>query len=409
MADLELLAKSNHDGSFSASVSAGELVRFAFVDFYNDATGSGYQRLESVRASRGREVGNYIRRCVENGLEPRLFEMTANARLGEDGWNFEPLDDGKVLGFLNLRVSDEKGWFCIIDGGTRLLGIGNALANSVIDATTTFDVRIFIGLSQAQEIAQFLLINEKQKKVRTDLSLRVVQRKLDDGNLTDEELKVLQTVVPEEDSWRFEASRIAGIMNSAHDSPWLGLIQMPNDEVKRPIKLQAFFTSLKTIITQPDIKALLDQMEKDGTLLVNGKKVERTQFITQVLKNFWNAVREVNPDAHIEPETTVLWGSIGANGCHIGLAPIIQSILMSTDRNLTQSRFKAMMAESTVAEYPYWFTKHGSKKPQDSYPGGKGEAPILTGAANYSRLGKRLEREWRAALHANVKKSAPVV
>ena len=90
LAKLAVLAKRNRDGSFSVSVSAGDLVQEAFVDFYDDTTGGGYQRHESLRAWRGKQVELYVRRCVETGLEPRLFEMTANARLSESQWKFEP-------------------------------------------------------------------------------------------------------------------------------------------------------------------------------------------------------------------------------------------------------------------------------------------------------------------------------
>lgn len=79
--------------------------------------------------------------------------------------------------------------------------------------------RLFDRLSVAEEVALFLLINEKQKRVRTDLGVRVVQRYLDDGELTDTETRILNTVVPESDQRRYEASRVAGRLNRDSDSP----------------------------------------------------------------------------------------------------------------------------------------------------------------------------------------------
>ena len=259
------------------------------------------------------------------------------------------------------------------------------------------------GLSE--EIAQFLLINDNQKKVRTDLGLRVVQRTLDEGALSDEEKRILQTVVPDTDAWRFAASRIAALMNTDADSPWQGRIQMPG-EVTKPLTLQAFFTGLKPILHDPDISTLLDQMEKAGNLRVNGKPVTPTDFVVQVLKNFWTAVGRVNKDADAEPDTTVLWAPIGASSCHIGLAPIMWTILQSADRNLSADRFESMIKDTDAANYDYWFTRPGTKKQRDWYPGEKGPATLMTGAANYGRLGKQLEQQWRANLHAQAAATA---
>ena len=397
---LDLYGKKNQDGSYSVSFRASDLAKNAFVDFYDDSTGRGYQRLESLRAKRGREISAYIERCVRDDLPPRLFELTANARQQPGSDPFDPIDEEHVMGILQLAASDEP-WLSVIDGGTRLLGIENALAAGIISPQTTFDVRVFVNLSIGEEIAQFLLINEKQKRVRTDLSLRVVQRQLDDDSLGEHEMKILQTVVPESDSWKFEASRIVGWLNARLDSPWQGLIKMPNDSRTRPVKLQAFFSSLKPLLTNPDLVSVISNMEKSGTLPTKS----RAEFIYRILVNFWSGVRDANPEAAAEPRTNVLWGSIGVNACHIGLAPILVTILRSPEPDVTGEAFLTMHKQSEVADYPYWFTKPGTQKPKDSYPGDKGEAPRMTGAANYGRLGKQLETQWRSALHATPKKS----
>lgn len=395
----ELLAKRNRDGSFSASIPAEVLVSHAFVDYYEDSSGMGYQRSETLRPKRARDIEDYIRRCKDAALEPNLFELTVNARLNPEEWDFGALDDDRTLGILTFTTKKDR-WLSVTDGGTRLDGIRNALAHGVIEDTLTFDARVFVGLDLAEEIAQFLLINEKQKRVRTDLSLRVVQRKLDDGQLTDHELKVLTTVVPDQDAWKYEASRIASRLNGDEDSWWKGLVQMPNDSVTRPIKLQAFFTSLSPLLTNDDLKSLLAQMEQEGHLMVDQAIATQADFLVRVIKNFWAAVFEANPDARAEPDTNVLWGSIGASAGHAALAPLLVTILQSPDPALTTDVFRPMLQNSVVADYPFWFTKRGSGSPED-YPSEKGEATTFTGAAGYGRLARQLETEWRSALYAN--------
>ncbi|MFN3200973.1 MAG: DGQHR domain-containing protein [Bradymonadia bacterium] len=389
VSSLGLLAKVNMDGSFSASFEAGALVKHGFVDFYEEDGGSGYQRKETSRNRRGREIAKYIGRCLKEQVKPHLFELTANARNQPDQ-HFEPIDEKKRLGFLNLLGSGK--WLSIIDGGTRMLGIEMALAEGYISPSDTFDVRVYVNQAPAQEIAHFLLINDKQKRVRTDLSLRVVQNAMDDDQLSDDDKRILQTVVPDTDSWRFEASRLVGMLNSNLDSPWHGLIQMPNEAVTKPIKHGAFFSSLRPILCNEDLSALIEAKFGDSG--------SSTEFFYRVLVRFWGAVKSVNKQAWNEPRTNVLWQAIGVSSCHIALSPILVSILNADRVLLGQDNFESMIRDSTVSDYAYWYSKPGKKQPLESYPGQKGDAPKLTGAANYVRLGRELEKLWRSALHA---------
>ena len=400
MSHFEFLAKRNLDGSYSASVPVGILVSNAFVDYYTDGNGSGYQRNETLRPRRAKEIEDYIRRCQDAGMEPKLFELTINARVEPNEWKFEALDDDKTLGFLTFEIDGSR-WLSVTDGGTRLEGLRNAFAHGVVTESYTIDARIFVGLEIGEEVAQFLLINEKQKRVRTDLSLRVVQRKLDEGKLSEHELKVLTTVVPDTDAWRYEASRIASQLNSSSDSPWQGLIQMPNDSVTQPVKLQAFLTSLKPLLTNDDLKSLLDSMEQNGQLMVAGMKVTVTEWLSQVLKNFWWAIVDANPRAHTEPSTNVLWGSIGVSASHAALAPIVMTILQSPTPAFMRNDFRSMVEQTIVADYDFWFSRRNRTSEADGYPSEKGEATTYIGASGYSRLSKQLEQEWRSTLHAH--------
>jgi hypothetical protein len=292
----------------------------------------------------------------------------------------------------------------MIDGGTRELGIEKALMSNAIKADDKFDLRIFIGLTVPEEVAMFLLINERHKRVRTDLGVRVVQGMLDEGSLTPREMSTLETVVPETDAWRYEASRIAARLNSETDSPWRGLIQMPNDKMTRPIKLQAFWSSMSWLLTDPDLKTKLSMLEADRLLVADGNPVSKTDFIVKVLKNFWSAVAAENPRAFREPMTNVLVGSIGASACHMALARLLPAML--DEGNVGTEKFRAMVRDSEAADYGFWFNKKGSGK--DDYPGEKGEATTMIGHSGYLRGQKILEKSWRSALHASSMTPRPV-
>ena len=399
MAHYVFSAKRNQDESYSASIPVGVLVSSAFVDYYRDAHGSGYQRDEKLRPKRAKEVEDYMRRCLETGTQPKLFELTISARVKPDEWKFEGLGHDKVLGLLTFDTEKSQ-WLSVTDGGTRLDGLRNALAHGIVTRSHTIDARIFVELELGEEVAQFLLINEKQKRVRTDLSIRLVERKLRDGTLSEHETKVLATVVPDTDAWRYEASRIASHLNIASDSPWQGLIQMPNDPTTRPVKLQAFLTSLKPLLASKDLRSLLDWMDREGHLmLAGGVKAAVPEWLSQVLKNFWWAVADANPHSHAEPYTNVLWGSIGVSASHLALAPIVTTILQIPNPKLMRSDFHSMLSQTITADYDFWFSKKGSNRDPDDYPSEKGDATTYIGASGYGRLAKQLEQEWRSALH----------
>jgi hypothetical protein len=165
-------------------------------------------------------------------------------------------------------------------------------------------------------------------------------------------------------------------------------------------------SSLKPVLDS-GIRSILDTRADQGGLVVGNQSVSTDEYLLKVLKNFWSAVAEVNPGAHREPQTTVLWGSIGAASCHAALARIIATALANENEpNLTKQRFTIMVEHSNVADYAFWFSRPGSQGKE--YPGEKGEATQMTGAANYSRLARTLEQQWRSALHA-VRRSAAAI
>ena len=392
---MNYLGKRNQDGSYSISVKAGELVDVGWVDFYQESSGRGYQRNETMRESRGRAIEEYFKRCVSESQHPRIFELTASARGqsengGDVGVEFDGLDEDGRLGFVNVMANDRR-WMSIVDGGTRLRGIERAVLSGTITGDTSFDVRLFGNLSLPEEIALFLLINENQKRVRTDLSLRVVQRSLDEGELTDDQLGILRTVVPNTEQWRYEASRVAARLNTDQDSPFFGLIQMPGESAAgKPITMQAYWTSLKHILDDDDLASRVMGIDSIPNT---------TEFWIKILKNFWGAVAAANREARDEPKTTVLWGSIGVNGCHRALAGIVRSELSAEHIDLSKDRFENMVTDSWIGDYAYWFTRKGSR--QAEYPGDKGGGTQMTGNSGYIRLSAALLNQWRANLHAS--------
>lgn len=397
-------AKENNDGSYSITLTATRLVGHGFVDFYDDAQGTGYQRKDNDRERRAMAIAEYIKRCQESSEEVHLGDLTANARTtdsdkdGVTSSSFKPFGEDAHVGLLTLHVRGDH-WLAVIDGSTRLRGIEKALEDEILEPEFPVDIRLFVGLSFVQEIGIFLLINEKQKKARTDLSVRVVQRLVDEQELSDEDSAMLTTVVPDTDKWSYEASRIANYLNNDKNSPWRGFIQQPNESESKPLRLQAFWTSLKGLLNDDALSATLQSLEEDGSLREseNGKPVKRDEFLRIVLKNFWNAVADANKHAHAEPMTTLLWGAVGVNAMHDALTPILDRILTSPEPDVSKEYFAEMMKGTTVEDYNYWFTRKGERD-DDSYPTKKGDAVKMIGASGYKRLARVLNLEFRKNL-----------
>ena len=366
------------------------------MDFYNEATGHDYQRNEGQRPKRGRDIERYIQRCVTVNLKPALFEMTANARVSDDNWQFEALDASGELG--RLIFHSDAAFLSMIDGGTRLLGIHHGLTSNLVAPSCKFDVRVFIGLSIAEEIVKFLLINDTQKKVRTDLGLRVVQRLMDSASLTTTEMELLKSAVPDTESWKYDAARVASALNSDSSSKWHNRIQMPGGG-SGSCTLQAFFTSLQSLLQDDYIGTQFTARADRNELVVDGQPVNEQEFLGRLIRNFWEAVALVDPDADDEPGTSLLWTPIGVNPHHMALSEILVTMLATNDYDFSVNRFQAMLGNSHTAFYEYWFTKSGKLK--DNYPSEKGEATRMTGAANYKRVAEMLEKEWRSNLHSN--------
>jgi len=130
-------------------------------------------------------------------------------------------------------------------------------------------VTFITDLERFQEAAQFLIINVKQKPVRTDLTLTVLyelgQRKTYDF------IKTLKKVL-KVDTWQLEATAIAIALNLEQSSPWHNLIMRPNEDRKTlreqgrewiPIRQAHFVDTLRQFYSiNSDIKSKINFLIK---------------------------------------------------------------------------------------------------------------------------------------------------
>src|SRR5258708_21607369 len=98
----EYLAKRNQDESFSISIPAADVEKYGFVDYYDEKSGEGFQRLETLTPRRAREIADYIKSCAQRKIPWRLFEMTGSVRGAKT--KFRPFKEDETLGFLEVTA-----------------------------------------------------------------------------------------------------------------------------------------------------------------------------------------------------------------------------------------------------------------------------------------------------------------
>ena len=395
----------NPDGSYSVLMRVGDLLTNAFVDYYNDVTGEGYQRYEVNTPKRAEGIADYIQECKSRNVPYFLRDLECNARgLGNGEAHFKASDADSRHGHLTLPVKNEP-YIAVIDGGTRLLGIAKAVERGTMTEDDVVALRLHFNESGVLEAVLFETINGKQKLVRSDLATRQLQVMADRQGLTDNDVNLIRTLLPANETWQLKAIRIAGNLNRAADGPWHDRIQMPgiinfDSEGKpvlpetKPIKAQSFAVSLKPFLEGETGAA--GQIKR--AMALPGFSIER------LLSNIWTAIADVNPDYDMEPRTGVLWGAIGVTSVHIAVAKLVERILRSEEKpNLKADRFAGIFDKTAIADYEYWFTRKGDRE-DFGYPDrtDKGPATGMVGSANHAKLGEMLWQQMLAALEGRV-------
>jgi hypothetical protein len=124
----------------------------------------------------------------------------------------------------------------------------------------------------------FAIINDTQKGINTSLTLSLL------GELREGAL-----------AWKIQAHDIVYRLNRDPDSPWFERINMTGARgMHRPVNLASFANALKPLLRQ---HSLFQAMELEDQVLL--------------LKRFWNATRELFPDAWSDPKQSILLKTLG--------------------------------------------------------------------------------------------------
>ncbi|MDE1763189.1 MAG: DGQHR domain-containing protein [Thaumarchaeota archaeon] len=265
---------------YNCVISAGDLVKSGKVDIWKPNHEEGYQR--EPEPSRAKAYSRYI-----------SAEISPPAILA----NIRTSDKEKVRynnGWLEIP-DDVPLW--LEDGQHRVGGL-KLLMESAPEKFVDLPIPIVItmGLSVYEEAKQFLVVNKTQKKVRTDLAERFLQKaEKEEGVKNLYNRGFLRGI-----EWIPTAIAIADTLNRDDHSTWHDKIRLPNEPKGVTVVNQKSFTdSLKPLV------------HADGVLAGKSPAV-----IASILNRYWEAIRELNPKPFDEPENYVIQTTTGVFVLH---------------------------------------------------------------------------------------------
>lgn len=322
---------------FTGVMSASDLIAITTVDYYNsslppDHPAQGYQR--QPERTRITKIGSHLIHAIANvdvdsgGIFPTAVILAAR----------EPLiyKDG-LLRIAGIQLQ-------VIDGQHRIGGIRYALSEKDAVELNDFPIPfVIVEISdRVVEMNQFRMINGTAKSVRTDLVNSI---------LTATAAKRGDESVASKDRWKVVVTQVVDGLDKRSDSPWRGLILMP-DEAGSPkskngkiVRATSFMTSLRPVYAR-----LLNM----GSLEKCASLADETEVLYHVVSPFWEALGEVVPAAFAEPENHVIQKTPGLFSLHKLLQHLVP-IMFQGRQPFSKEAFVRFLGESPeIADAHFW-------------------------------------------------------
>jgi DGQHR domain-containing protein len=282
---------------FVVLMKAKDLIEVGVTDPYKsslptDDPNQGYQR--PPERSRITKIGNHLIQSIVEGL-------------GNSGGLFPTaiiLASREPLQFANGELQIKK-VLQIIDGQHRVNGLRYALEEKSQAELADFCMPCVIieVAERVTEMNQFNIINGNAKSVRTDLVNAI---------LTATAAKKGDSAIDDKDRWKVVVTKAVSQLNQNPDSPWFGLIAMP-DETSSPkggtkvVRATSVMTSLRPVYI----------WMKEMAMLPNGSSIDaETEAFVKVLIPYWQAIKKVVPDAFATPGDSVIQKTPGLFSLH---------------------------------------------------------------------------------------------
>lgn len=305
---------------YSAVLTAKDLASQTKVDVWHPTNEDGYQR--DVSLPRAKKFGSYI-----------TTEISPPAILA----NIRESDKDSIK-YENGRLEIPEGiplW--LVDGQHRVAGLRELLSVSGEKyQDIELPVVIMVGQTVYNEAKQFVIVNNSQKRIRTDLGERFLQKmaKVEGrDNLVNKGIRNIE--------WTPTAIEIVDQLNNDDHSTWHNLIKLPNEPKGLTIVSQkAFSDSLKPLL------------KEDGRYFRKS-----ASHVAPILNRYWEAIKEICPEPFAEPENYVMLKTTGVVTLHSILPRIVQTI--GTDSPQKSDFVKILSKIDSIRDSSKWQSPDG--------------------------------------------------
>lgn len=247
----------NNVQGYLVNIKASEVQKLVNIDQKTSSNPKGYQRPQSP--SRVKQFQKFMQH--EKSFCP--VPLVANIRLNEGSLNFD-----EKKGILNLKGKDVKLWIC--EGQHRYWGYISLYEENEVDVEIPF---VIVNQEREWEIANFFIINKKQKAIPTDLAeIAALDYQSASGN------PIFGVSIADT---RATAISITNTLNKKA-GPFYKRIDITGNDVKSTIKANSFHVAIEEVVKASNKVWTHNEVEKKSIEIIN---------------NGWKAVMSLLPEA----------------------------------------------------------------------------------------------------------------
>jgi len=278
---------------YVGKMSASDLYTIGVIDSWDPAKGwdvevQGYQRKSYEDHYKG--IGRFLSDNPD-ALLPTSILLSARTR--ERGvLQFEPAGDDSDHTFGYLVVPDGRLLY-VVDGQHRMLGFDDAIRERGQAGLKDYLLPVVVlgDADKVEELCQFHLINDRQRRIATSLALALL------GTVVHDQPSIAKMLVGPRSMWKMRAISVTIALNEDRDvrNVWVNRIGLPNEPrgTTYAVSLAAFVKSL-------------------GPFFAKGYPHKLTNAeLGDYLVRFWAALRAILPRPFQSPKEYVIQKTTG--------------------------------------------------------------------------------------------------
>jgi len=278
---------------YVGNISASALYNIGVIESWDpnrawDIGQQGYQR-ESYE-DHYKSIAKFLR-DNPNALLPTSILLSARTReMGVLNFNVVAEHEDHAFGY--LEIPDARLLY-IVDGQHRMLGFKHAIEEfgQLRLGDYLLPVVVLCHSDKVEELSQFHLINDKQKRIATNLALALL------GTVVEDQPNIAKMLLGSKNIWKMKPIMISIALNEdkGHMNVWSGRIGLPNEPKGTvfAVSLASFVNSLKPFF-------LVDYPHK----------LENVQLMDYLIR-FWAALNSMLPNAFQHTKDYVIQKTTG--------------------------------------------------------------------------------------------------